>query len=344
MVGFRWLVLVSCGVAGVVACGAFSGSEPSSPQPNADGPDGGIDPPEPPSLPDVPRDTPQRKCAVDAPFQPAVAVRFEGPDVTSRSFVVPRLTDDEKTIYFGEQVVPYRILRATRDDANASFTAPEVASELVTPEVSQVPSPVSYAGVIHPWIGSRAESVYYTRILEDKADNLLYADIWAVVKQAHGGWSTPGKVRLEGSFSNAMPFLTDDTLKTMYFTRGPREKANANDTDLYVAKRDLQDASFGVPEVVGPMFAAGAIPEALPMISADGLELFYRRQLPTSKEIWHATRRDANATFGNPSALFAEPAVDLTDSPGWLSPDGCRLYYSEVAEVKNSGVLLVRTR
>ena len=39
-------------------------------------------------------------------------------------------------------------------------------------------------------------------------------------------------------------------------------------------------------------------------------------------------RGDASAPWGAAAEVTALVAVDRIDEPGWLSPDGCRLYFA----------------
>jgi hypothetical protein len=88
------------------------------------------------------------------------------------------------------------------------------------------------------------------------------------------------------------------------------------------------DGKIGVPAAVPEL--AGAFIDWAPVISADGLEIFFGRGASGNYDIYSARRTTTADPFG-----IAAPVTELVheggldrDLPGWLSPDGCRLYFS----------------
>jgi hypothetical protein len=85
--------------------------------------------------------------------------------------------------------------------------------------------------------------------------------------------------------------------------------------------------------------------ELNPVVSADSLTVYFSSNRPGGKgryDIWMASR-------GSTSDAFADvrPVSELNtagnESPGWLSPDNCRLYFGSNASA-NTGGVLVATR
>ncbi len=66
--------------------------------------------------------------------------------------------------------------------------------------------------------------------------------------------------------------------------------------------------------------------EAYPVISASGLELYFRSDVRDDPEIWVATRSNSNGPFESVSIL-AEINSSSNDNPGGISSDGLTLYF-----------------
>jgi hypothetical protein len=81
------------------------------------------------------------------------------------------------------------------------------------------------------------------------------------------------------------------------------------------------------PRSVGAIATAAV--ELQPVVSADGLELFFARAEaldPSLYEIWRSTRTNRNDSFGAPEVLSGLNVPNVTDLPSWISADHCVLY------------------
>src|SRR5262249_36000015 len=69
--------------------------------------------------------------------------------------------------------------------------------------------------------------------------------------------------------------------------------------------------------------------DLLPVLSDDELTIFFTstRIYDVNGDIWVATRGSAADDFDPPADVFELNTPGL-DFPGWLSPDGCRLYFT----------------
>lgn len=116
------------------------------------------------------------------------------------------------------------------------------------------------------------------------------------------------------------PYLGSDAL---YFSSN-----RTGDFEIYSAAR-LGQTSFGPPVRVDlPGF--GASDEGDPVISRDGLTLFFGSNAPGGlgqADLYVTTRASAAATFTTPTALLLLSS-SAAEGPSWISPDGCRLYLS----------------
>ena len=67
-----------------------------------------------------------------------------------------------------------------------------------------------------------------------------------------------------------------------------------------------------------------------PLLSGDRLSLIWAdNDADKEKSFWVATRTGTDAPFGAAKAM-KDIAVNAANIPGWLSPDGCVLYYSSI--------------
>src|SRR5207249_823543 len=75
----------------------------------------------------------------------------------------------------------------------------------------------------------------------------------------------------------------------------------------------------------------GGTSDSAPVTSVDGLTLFFASDRAVGPgggaDVWVATRAALGAPFDTPRLApeLSSPAVDI---PGWISPDGCRMYLS----------------
>lgn len=109
--------------------------------------------------------------------------------------------------------------------------------------------------------------------------------------------------------------------QTLYFDRTP----STGPTVIW--KSTLGGTGFGTPTVVTELSSASSY---TPTISADGLQIHFGSDRATgqgSTDIWVATRASTSDPFGTPMNVSELNSAD-DDRPGWISPDGCRMYFS----------------
>jgi Tol biopolymer transport system component len=98
------------------------------------------------------------------------------------------------------------------------------------------------------------------------------------------------------------------------------------DWDIYVAK--LQGKAFSDPVRVTELASPEA--EYLPAPSEDGLRILFSSTRSGGKggvDLWLATRASTNDAFDPPKSLDELNTADA-EHAGWISPDGCRIYFS----------------
>jgi WD40 repeat protein len=96
-------------------------------------------------------------------------------------------------------------------------------------------------------------------------------------------------------------------------------------SDIWMARRT--DGGFTSPERIS---ISGLGDEEGAVVSPDELTIYYqRRGLVTDNGIWMATRDKITEPFRNPRPLSQLTVTNSNESlPAWISPDGCRLYFS----------------
>jgi Tol biopolymer transport system component len=88
------------------------------------------------------------------------------------------------------------------------------------------------------------------------------------------------------------------------------------------------DGTFAPPTAVPSIRTARL--ENSPVVTKDLLTIFFsvdRAGGKGSDDIWRTHRADLSAEFGPPENV-AELATAAPEWPGWISLDGCRLYFS----------------
>jgi Tol biopolymer transport system component len=237
-------------------------------------------------------------CSLASPFgAPVPIAELNDPGVDDGSF---RLLPDELTGYFWS----YRggvgnIYVATRPDRASRFSVRLVDG-------------VSYTNELDPAISPDGSMLMFRR--SDAGDDLWLASRIEDASFAAAIPLTP----LNSPASDAQPFFQlagDD----VYFAS---DRTGAG--DIYHATRS--GVLFSTPALVDELATPAA--EGDPVISADGLALFFRSDgaAPLAgSNVYVATRASTTDRFGAPSLVDAVSS-NADEGPTWLSADGCRLY------------------
>jgi Tol biopolymer transport system component len=106
--------------------------------------------------------------------------------------------------------------------------------------------------------------------------------------------------------------------------------------DIYVAKRKAGDGFvFDTPVVVTELSSASD--DWAPWISEDGLTFTFISNRAGSFDLYMAKRASTALPFGAPAALTTLNSP-TTDYGGWVSQDGCRIYFSSVRDTPGEGL------
>lgn len=267
--------------------------------------DAGTDPDaETPTPPDAGTDAEgsRPRCDVTQPF--GTPVKLPGPvngDTTEDH--APWLSRDERRMYFSSNRDPRGTLLhlAVRDDADATFGQPRLVDVPGTSFFNVNPTLSDDERTL--WIESRGD-LYTTR--RDSIDEEFPDATRMAIASSETG------------VLDAQPFVTlaGDAL---YFssTRSPVTSGYG----LFRATRNGADftiAANAQPVLTGAQHA---------VLSEDERTIYYMVSNNGTK-IVTATRERATDPFGGPTELTALGTAERDDenAPGWVSPDGCRLY------------------
>jgi hypothetical protein len=203
---------------------------------------------------------------------------------------------------------------ATRDDRALPF-GPATPLTALNSDDEEYRASMSADGV----------TIYFDRLVGSASADARYSIFTAVrLDEGDGGWRFAAPTPLD-AVSSAMqdfePFTTDDA---MYFG----STRNGGIARLWRAPR--AGTGFGAADVV----PAGEVQHSsaeMPVPSADGLALYFsaqeRHSRNISSDIWVSVRTGPGQPFEAASEITVLN-TDFRDTPGWLSPDNCRLYFT----------------
>ena len=236
---------------------------------------------------------------------------------------VVRLSDDERIAYFSLRSLvdagEYHIFQATRSDRTAPFGSPAPLTELN-----------SAFGEAIPAISSDGKKIIYVYGYNDDAGPAKARDIYGATRTA-----------LDASFSTPFKIMTGNVNSDEAQDDYP--SLEANDTLWFVSTRYDLDASpeAGKHEIVvsttsgglsytdtelAPNINAKGTDQYYPVLTHDRLRIYYAR----GAQLYTATRATTADSFSDVS-----PVPEINDfvgtgsaRPGWVSTDGCRLYFT----------------
>lgn len=231
---------------------------------------------------------------------------------TSAFFAVPRLSPDELSMYFTTVVVAdgaqqADLMRAVRASRGAPFGTATPLTTLNTPRSDN-----------DPMLASDLRSLWFSSTRSGTSE--LYVARRASAAEELGAPNVV--VGLSGPWPNSHPYYRPAGPE-LWFTS---DRSDSGGTDIYLAP--LQDGSFGpatlVSELSTPSF------EAHPQLSEDGLRMLLASNRAGGSggfDLWVASRSATTEKF-RPATPLAGVNTTADEYAGWMSPDGCRLYFS----------------
>jgi hypothetical protein len=303
MRGARAVAWGGCVSALVAACAKQYGAAEPEPSPSADASDdrAAIDS----GVADADADAAPTRCKWDTPFDLPVALAGIN---TAVDEATPRLSPDELTIYFDRQRFAnggLDILVAQRPTRVAPFGNVRLVTELDTADDEA-----------HAFVSDDGLGVLFSRRPDGGTWDLFGSQRGSTADVFFPPVQLP---QVQTPANEQQPF---STLSSLWFA-SDRDDAG---TAIYRASFNKVTV-FDLPALVGLAGSAGA--DEAPVLSGDELTLYFSGTRPGSakSDIYVAHRTGTSEAFGTP-ARVVELSSAGADAPGWLSPDGCRLYLS----------------
>jgi len=139
------------------------------------------------------------------------------------------------------------------------------------------------------------------------------------------GPPSPRAELMPGELHSALP-----TDRALYFASGARPGVGGAD----IWRADINESGvIAVPvELVGGVNTAGD--EVTPAVTADERQLFFRRTTgmgtAVEEDIYLASRSTAQDGWGPAAPVPTVAVAGVSETPNWVSPDGCHLYFHAV--------------
>jgi hypothetical protein len=259
-------------------------------------------------------------CDVMSPFTSLLPLQGSGmlPLGAPANAFSPTLTADESLVFFqmpgldgGSQIVS-----SARQGASFAPPQPITGIPIVDRDVS--PS-LRLDGKLLVFASDR-----------DNPGVLSQLHVFGAARAADGGFETPAPLAIDvdaATLNETSPFVSADGTE-LYFS-----SPLAGTLDIYRA-RATGGGAFGVPSRVDALSSLGAEDDNA-VLSADGLTVYFSSDRAAvgldGSAIYVAHRPSTGAEFELPQVV-KELYGTADRRPSWLSPDGCRLYFTTIID------------
>jgi hypothetical protein len=253
---------------------------------------------------------PGPRCDATAPF--GSAVNLGSAVNTTLNEATPRLSPDELTMVFSRlnPDMTWDMYSVTRASIGDPFGAPTVLGTINSVYTDVWPTLTPNQLAIY-FNSNRAAPTTGPQEVYTATRTSPTADFAAptLVSSLMGGDDQP--------YVNA-------TGTALYFSSASRPDTTGGG-DLYRAPIDGSGNVGAVQILIGQVNTPAT--EQCPVVTEDELTLYYCRFNGTDNDIYVATRASASAPWGAGSAVAGAANVGSEEAPGWVSPDGCDLYF-----------------
>jgi Tol biopolymer transport system component len=235
----------------------------------------------------------------------------------------PRLTSDELTSVFASA-------RAGGPGLVSIYVATRAARLVPVDPPVVLPGPVNGTGIsVHPSITGDGRTIYYqgkTTPAGTSGPDRIYRATRTNTFSAFGaGTIVPELEPLNANDYDLTPFVGSDGTRVVFASSRDR---SLPDFDIYEAVMSAL-GTFDPPVRIATVNDNPSRDDT-PVLSSDLLSLYFTswRLDPISGDfdIYRATRSTPSGAFGVPIRL-GELATTSYEGPGWVSPDGCRMYF-----------------
>lgn len=264
-----------------------------------------------PATPGTPGAPPAAKCDLTKPY---AAPSLVGGLAAGQHYATPRLSLDELTIYFTMRVNDKsRLGRAVRASVTAPFGAPTVLDAQSSTAKDNDPS-----------VSADGSSLWFSSERSGGTQDCLY--MASLLPGGTGVFGAPVLVPTVGASGT-----TAEDQHPYYRVAGGGElwfssTREGGEWDIFVAKKN--GAGFDAPKRVDELHSTAATRQ--PMVSEDGLTILFASERAGGlggRDLWTARRASVTTPFGAAEALSTVNSA-ASEFGGFLSNDGCRVYFS----------------
>lgn len=241
-------------------------------------------------------------CDLDAPFgAPALLASLMTPTGEGE----PRLSLDELTIYFDVRTsYGYAIYVATRPSVADAFGSAAELTAIETYDGSAVTS---------SWPSPSPDGLSLYFQSARGGQNTIFRATRAAITDAFGS------AEAVGSNLDSMPYVVASGSAVYFASEG--RTAESSGYTLYRGAL----ATGVVTALTGIDGMDGAADDRGPAVTGDELTAYFCRY-DEACTIYVATRPDAQSAWSAAQPLADAALSSVDQAPGWVSPDGCRLY------------------
>jgi len=245
----------------------------------------------------------------DAPIDTAIALGpWSAPapidDFTPVADDDPSPTGDLLEMYFNRS---NEIFVTTRARVTDPWGPPVLVPELSDAAATDTTPEVTYDGL--------------TIYLASNRGGLATLDIFVATRASRGAtWGTPALVpELSSGSREAATATSNNTVMVFESDRG-------GDNDTFLTTRASAGVPWGTPARVDAIATTSS--DGNPMLSADGLELYFSSNRTGDNELYLSTRATVGDAFGPPVAITELAGIGFDDQDPWISPDRRTLLFT----------------
>jgi Tol biopolymer transport system component len=242
-------------------------------------------------------------CQLDAAFGVPAPI----PGLATYQAFGPRLSADELTIYLQTEKGFQVATRATRADPFGPLGV--------------MPGPVNLGAIPgNPSLSGDGLTLAFTAARDGGAGSL---DLYEATRQTSNDvFINVTQLPVSTAGPDDEPCLSLDG-NELWFSATPD---GVPPQHLYHSAKDRDGGTFQPGVLMDELVSSTG--ESMASVSGDGLTIYFGALSNGRWEIWKATRASRSDRFGKPEVVQELQSTSEQHAPGWLSPDGCRLYFS----------------
>jgi hypothetical protein len=227
------------------------------------------------------------------------------------------LSADRLTIYVisaGTGTSAYDVYVATRASATAAFGGATVIAEVSTADAD---------------MRATTSGDELSMVIESHPQ--LPGDLFLATRTTAGSaFGVPSPIAaVNGVGNETSPWISADGL-VLYFASDRNNVTADGEQNIFRSTRASAGDAFGAPTQLAELVSPST--EYAPVVSADGLEIFFASTrgaaITAAPDLWRATRASAGAPFDPPARVAELSEAIPAEIPAWLSPDRCELMFA----------------